>query len=200
MYRMVNQMVPTYLAEHLNDFRMAGDINTRGQVMGNLTPPACKTLMYKKSFICSGISLWNQLEPSIKGMPTFRNFKYGIKSKFRVDQSLTNYDVSRKIQIIFTQIRLGFSDLKGHLYRRGCTINGNCTCGAPSEHPRHYFLECPLYPNQRNQLFADLSLIKIDLKPTIDLLLNGSANLSLNDNMKVFQLVYLYIKCTNRFL
>ena len=94
---MVNQIATAYLVELLNDFQVTGGITTRGQVRGNLTPPVCKTLMYKKSFICSGISLWNQLDPGIKGLPTLYDFKHDIKSEFRVNTPLMNHDVTRKI-------------------------------------------------------------------------------------------------------
>ena len=146
MYRMVNQIAPVYLVELLNDFQVTGGITTRVQVMGNLTPSVCKALMYKKCFICSGISLWNQLNPGIKRLPTFRDVKYHTKSKFKVSPPLINHDATRKMQIIFTQIRLGFSDLLGHLHQRGCVRNGRCACGALTEHPHHFFPGVPSVP------------------------------------------------------
>ena len=108
MYRMVNQIAPGYLVELLNDFWVRGVITTRGQVMGNFTLSVCKPLMHKKSFICSGISLWNQLDPSIKGLSTLHDFKCQIKSKSRVNAPMMIYNVSRKIQNYFHPDHVGF--------------------------------------------------------------------------------------------
>ena len=98
---MVNNIVPICIVELLNDFRVTGGIVTRGQVMGNLT-------MGKKSFICSGISILNQLDSGIKGLLIFCKFKQQIKSKFMVNPPLISHDTTRKNQIIFMQIRFDF--------------------------------------------------------------------------------------------
>ena len=37
-----------------------------------------------------------------------------------------------------------------------------CSCGAPVENAGHYFLECPLYINQRNNLFINLNRLQIN--------------------------------------
>ena len=36
-----------------------------------------------------------------------------------------------------------------------------CSCGAPIKNGEHYFFECPLYTNQRNNLFINLHRLQI---------------------------------------
>ena len=77
-------------------------------------------------------------------------------------------------------------------------MTGRSTCGTLIKHPHHFCRECSLYPKEPNDLFEELNSIKTNLKPTTDLLLNGSEVLGPNDIMEVLQASYHYINRINR--
>ena len=70
-----------------------------------------------------------------------------------------------------------------------------CSSGSPYEDAFHFFLECPLYCNQRVTLFTDLC----DTDRNIEILLFGNDDYSDKTNSIIFEKVRLFIKQTKRF-
>ena len=121
MYHMVNKITSVHLVELLDEFCIGVGITTRGQVMWYLTLPLCKTLMYKTSFICFGISLWNQSDFGNKGLPLFLDFKFKIESKFRMNPPLMTHDtILRNSKSFLCRSDWVFSDLQGRIHYREC--------------------------------------------------------------------------------
>ena len=107
------------------------------------------------------------------------------------------YYGERWASVHHARIRIGCSKLKADLYfKLHVEDSPACPCGHPIENDEHYFLSCPNYVQQRDNLLAN----KRAIAPiTYDLLLHGSKRLSNDDNIKVFSSVQLYIKETMRF-
>ena len=74
--------------------------------------------------------------------------------------------------------------------------NRSCGCGYAVEDARHFFFDCPLYNDQRNN--PNAGLISFDVTD-LKMLLNGNPNLDNNMNSSVQETVMKYIKDTHRF-
>ena len=61
----------------------------------------------------------------------------------------------------------------------------------------HFLLECPNYIEQRRNMLVRLAFYTADIK--VDLLLNGSENLSVDHNIDIFRNVMHFISSSNRF-
>ena len=71
-----------------------------------------------------------------------------------------------------------------------------CDCGFESEDAGHYFFFCNRFTQQRTSLFQAIR----KFQPIgIRLLLDGSPELSDDDNVELFSYVQHFIKETNRF-
>jgi hypothetical protein len=71
-----------------------------------------------------------------------------------------------------------------------------CVCGWVIEDAIHFFLECCLYVEAREQLTNNLQFLDSLL---IETLLFGDDSLSEEQNAQIFKSVQLYIKQTKRF-
>jgi hypothetical protein len=92
--------------------------------------------------------------------------------------------------------------------RLGCNLNAHlcnnlhvipsprCQCGYELEDSMHYYLHCPLFDNQRNAMNAAIASIT---DVTVDAILYGDPNHSLDENRKVFDAVHAFILDTERF-
>ena len=70
---------------------------------------------------------------------------------------------SRKLNILHTRLRHQCSSLNADLSRIHVINNYKCSCGASFEDAIHYFLECPLYLNERT-LLSDCDDININIE------------------------------------
>ena len=70
-----------------------------------------------------------------------------------------------------------------------------CNCGASFEDAIHYFLECPLYLNERRTLLSNCDDININ----IETLLFGNDKYSYDVNSKIFGKVRTFIDQSKRF-
>ena len=93
-------------------------------------------------------------------------------------------------------MRLACSDLGQHLFQSGLSDDPSCHCGAAPETPSHYLLVCPLYADERDDLFSEL---EYQHETTIDMLLYGDIDADKNENFKIFEAVQRYIIATKRF-
>ena len=74
--------------------------------------------------------------------------------------------------------------------------NPNCRCGAPRETAYHYFFDCPLHNDSRDELInAVLQYTNCTLKT----ILFGDSKLSPEINRLIFDAVHNFIKSSNRF-
>ena len=58
---------------------------------------------------------------------------------------------------MLTRIRHRSSSLKVDLHSVNIILSPVCSCGPPIKEAEHCFFECPLYTNQRNNLFIKIN-------------------------------------------
>ena len=94
-------------------------------------------------------------------------------------------------------MRIGCSKLNADLCNNLHVINDTrCSCGHPNENPYHFFFQCPLFDQDRDILMRDIQGIT-DM--TVQNLLFGNADLTLEENKRVFDGVHKFIVNTRRF-
>ena len=192
MHKIVNHNVPQYLSDLIpGKISECTNVNVRNK--DNLRNVYCRTAKYSKSFIPSCIDLWNEIDSEITDIENIDEFKKKIRKIHR--NELYCYG-PRKLNVIHAQLRMNCSNLNAHLKSLHVTDDPTCICGNSIEDCFHYFLECPLYHNQRQRLnFAISDICNMNL----DTLLFGNDNLDLKDNQKIFDAVQEYIMSSERF-
>ncbi|CAF1090286.1 unnamed protein product [Didymodactylos carnosus] len=65
---------------------------------------------------------------------------------------------NRRMKALHYRVRVDFSALRSHLKKHKITVDNICEqCSTNSvEDPKHYFLECPAYDQQRSKLLETL--------------------------------------------
>ena len=121
------------------------------------------------------------------------SFKKAIKIKVNKVPPFYQFG-ERRLNIWHTCLRNDCSQLNADLYRCNIVEDPSCLCGFSYENRYHFFLVCPNYTAARVKLFDDLNR-----DVNLDTLLNGSENLSIEENYRIFKLVQKYIKDTGRF-
>ena len=144
------------------------------------------------SFIPSTVSLWNNLDISIRNSPTLSSFKNRVKGDIYKSPKYYN-EGPRKLNISHTRLRHQCSSLNADLSR--INIINNYKCGASFEDAIHYFLQCPLYLNERRTRLSNCDDININ----IETLLFGNDDNSYNVNSKIFGKVRTFINQSKRF-
>jgi hypothetical protein len=155
-------------------------------------PPRCTRCRLRtsaSSFIPSTVSFWNNLEISIRNSPTLSSFKNRVKGDIYKPSKYYN-EGPRKLSILHTRLRHQCSSLNADLSRIHIINNYKCNCGASFEDAMHYFLECPLYLNERRTLLSNCDDININ----IETLLIGNDDNSYDVNSKIFGKVRMNLK------
>ncbi|CAG2220634.1 unnamed protein product [Mytilus edulis] len=169
--------------------------NTRNR--SHYRVPRCRLDIFSKSFFPSSIRTWNLLPLDIRSIQSSPNFKNTIR---RNDISFLvpkYYFIGNRIEnILHTKLRHRCSPLKADLYRVNLVNDPSCECGCPLEDSIHFFLECPLYINFRNQLFKNIQHLA-DI--SIEHILFGTDEITVEQNTILFRNVHSYIRHTKRF-
>ena len=193
-YKALNGDLPDYITENL-----MSHINTNPHYQlrhqRDFNVPLCRTESYKKSYIPYVLNQWNALDDNIKNIQSYSGFKRKLNENITACPAYF-YAGNRKENIIHCQLRNEVGNLNHHLVLSHLSDSSRCACGDQVEDNFHYFYVCPLYIRQRYELFGTLSKYDIDL----DVLLNGSANLDIEQNTEIFRAVQKYIHDTNRFI
>ena len=108
----------------------------------------CRLRTSASSFIPSTVSLWNNLDISIRNSPTLSSFKNRVKADIYKTPKYYN-EGPRKLSILHTRLRHQCSSLNADLSKIHIINNFKCNCGASFEDAIHYFLECPLYLSEK---------------------------------------------------
>ena len=198
MYLIVNNQAPLYLIEIINQYKLTGTHNTRAHHRGDFALPKCNTEQLKTSFIVCCITEWNKLNDSIKQVPDITTFKSKLTQINKRTPLPFNHNTPRSNQVIFSQIRLGFSNLNNDLFMKNCSPTSDCACGYYREDASHYFFHCERYNNQRIALINHLQ--NVNVKPSLALLLYGKKGITDNIMLTIFEHVYDYIQETKRFV
>ena len=191
-HKIVNGLVPNYLNE-------LKPLSTRRERYGlrrqlNFLAPRCRISKYQKSFLPLAVSLWNNLDDSIKCITDSLAFKTVLCPKL-IDNPL-NLIGNRVDQIIMAKLRLNCSSLKSHLFNLNIIDSQTCACGYNKENSIHFFLICPLYNGPRVTLHDNVVGIAAFTPKT---LLYGSKELSFESNSKIIKATLTFIHQTKRF-
>ena len=196
MYKIVNNCAPSYLIDILPPKVSETTIYPlrNGE---DLTIPNFRLTLTNRSFFRSGIRAWNSLPLATRNIPSLNSFKNVLLTP---DSSSCvprwYFTGQRKLNIIHTKLRHNNSLLNYDLFRFNLRDNPCCSCGFACENSFHYFLECPIYIQQRHHLFVILQIYGvIDL----DVILYGNENLSVEQNIDIFDAVHDYIRLSKRF-
>ena len=94
--------------------------------------PDWRITKYQKSvFLPFAISLWNRLDESIRKITNYESFKDTLMAN--TDDNPLFYVGSKQEQIIMAKIRMGCSNLNGHLYSMKRIDSPGCSCGFERE-------------------------------------------------------------------
>ena len=92
------------------------------------------------------------------------------------------YTGSRLGQILHSRLRMQYSSLNQHVYRKNVVDSPNCICGL-TESTTHYLFHCPRYTAQR-QMY--INSINVPINLTTEILLFGSPKVAPNKNVELF--------------
>ena len=105
-----------------------------------------------------------------------------------------------------TKLRVRFSALNEHRFRHNFDCPSPiCDCGYGEEENEHFLLHCPLFANERKDLFDQLAEIPglnisgLDSDVLCSTLLFGSSDLNVIENRIVLDATISFINRTGRF-
>ena len=201
-YKIRNGLAPPYLSEHITD-RVESNISLRNK---NMRTPFSRTERYANSFFPYCINNWNNLDASVKTLPSISSFKNHLNNFIR-PKGYSMYGLNDNLGVkLLTKVRVQFSDLRDHRYNHNFNcLNPVCSCGTDDETSLHYFLRCPRYQTQRTFLLSKVSNIigsDISVLPNdhlIHILIYGSNVYNKICNKLILEQSILYIKTSGRF-
>ena len=188
-YQIKNDLAPKYLADRVRDTPM------------NITK------RYSNSFFPYCNTHWDNLDASIKEVPTLSQFKSALLKKIRPTPR-SYFNVIDKLGLRrLAQLRVGLSDLRDHRKNHhfvNCPV-ATCACSQGNETTEHFLLECSRFFTERVVLMASLSqtLPNTDLNAFASLsnvLLYGSNNFSFYTNTDILNATVTFIKSSKRFV
>ena len=198
-YKILNYETPKYINDILDRYNTyQPNYTLRNQTLRYPTP---RTTSFKNSYFPSTIDAWNNIDPILNNATSLYSLKRILKQ--RLPQPPKHYSYGKRINnIIVRQLRNAKSQLNLDLYNDHLSNSPACICGATTESAQHFFLECPRYIRQRQDLINALQIyptIYETIKLNTEDLLKGNANLSFKDNCTIFDQVCIYIEATSRF-
>ena len=122
------------------------------RIVDNIPCFKIRNNFFKNSFFRSTSIEWNNLDPTLRNLKRFVDFKNNILKFIRPSQSnvinCNNYKGIRHI----TRLRVGMSYLREqHKFKhsfQGC-LNPICICGLDIESTSHFLLHCPTFNDER---------------------------------------------------
>ena len=203
---MVHKISPCYLSNLCAD-------NTTGTYLlrnsRNIRIPFCKTESYKKSFVPSTISMWNNLNILIRSCISYNVFKTSLrKAQFSVKQNKALSMGHGTSWVHLTRMRMGMSGLRSHLYGVNIIDSPICTlCNSTPETVHHFFMSCPalhecraLFNDKVDILLADNNQLPVDnAKKRLSIIMQGSEQFSNSLNYDILKLACEFITNSKRF-
>ena len=174
MYKILHNLCPTYLSNLVNPSEDNKIYNLRSQAAVKV--PFARLETFKRSFITHTCSLWNSLPVHIQNAGSLKDFKQLINLTKENCNKLYYYG-KRWPCIHHARLRIGCSKLKGDLCNNLHVENSSrCACGFELEDASHFFLDCPLYAIERQNLITTCQQFS---DPTLNLFLYGHPDFTL---------------------
>ena len=192
-YKMQNGMTPEYLSS-LVPPTVGSTVRYNLRKESDLQTVPAKSQQYFNSFLPSVTRIWNGLPEDKRNSPSVAAFKSKLTSNIKKPPAYY-YSGTRLGQIHHTRLRLNCSSLHQHLFLKNITDNPQCECGA-DEDTKHFFLTCYRFRNLRQELLNKISTF---CQPTLDVILYGSTDLSVEENKLIFLAVQDFILKSKRF-
>ncbi len=138
MFKLVNNLVPTYLSE---TFPMGVVGHNYGLRNYNIRIPLSRTVSHKLSFYPSSVRLWNLLDVNIRESLTIHVFKYSLKQCIIPKTNHLYRHGMGKAPIQLARMRMGLSALNQHRHAYHYIPQNACVnCGIRPEDCKHFFL------------------------------------------------------------
>ena len=195
LYKIINNLTPNYLRELLpmHNPRDAGYNLRNADEIGT---PNTRLDIRQRSFIPRAIRLWNRLAAECREAQTLTLFVRELKQGEITGNPLYDYG-NRLPGAHHSRLRMGCSVLNHDLcYTLHVRDQPECRCGAPHETAYHYFMECTLFSDARDELRRSVERYA---SFTINTVLRGCDTLTYTENKRVFDAVHAYIIDTKRF-
>jgi hypothetical protein len=195
-YKIMHNNAPQYLIDLIP--RQVQDRTTYNlRNSQRLDLPNTRTNLYDSSFFPTTARLWNNLSQDIKNLPSIESFKAHHRRNLPKPNPLF-YIGGRLEACIHARLRIMNSPLKEHLCKNLNVIASPlCDCAAGvNESPNHFFFDCSKYDAQRMVLVNDLLPFVIN---NCKYLLFGVPSANPQENGKIFEAVFKYIRDTKRF-
>ena len=212
-YKIANSLTPSYLQQtcrliphNTNNYRLRRN--------NSFLVPFIRKEIFSKSYFPKTIREWNNMSNEIKASGSLNIFKSKLKEIYEPNKSNPLFGYGHGwSKINHCRIRLGLSHLRKQLFTYHLIESPFCEkieCNNIPETPKHFFLECPKYFNQRRKMLqsiTDLMCPGVHYNTVMGLLgdyfckilLEGSTDLSLEDNMLLFDIVFRFIDESGRF-
>ena len=200
--RLHNDLSPSYLSEHIPN-RNELNVSLRNR---NVNTPLTRTVRYENSFVPYTLKAWKNLENKAKAKPSVQSFKKYLNGFIRLPGHSLFGICDKYGTKLLTKIRVSFSDLRDHRFNHNFNCESPlCKCGIEDETSVHFFLRCPLYPDQRSTLLCKISAIvcsDVTVLPDEHLffiLVYGSNVYNLVSNNLILTETIAYIRNSGRF-
>ena len=189
-YKMSNSLSPIYLSRLVPpQVRENSEYLLRNS--SNTSTIHANSNLYYNSFLPSVIRLWNNLPLLVRNSTSLSDFKKNLRGQER-KPPVYFYFGNRAAQIYHTRLRLECSSLNSHLFKKNLIDSPRCSCGQ-IETVKHYLFDCTNYTQLRHQALSDV------LHLPVNDLISGNSNLSIEENVTVFDSVQTFITLTGRF-
>jgi len=135
------------------------------------------------------------LDQDIWNETSLSRFKNKCRVHLEREHNLYYYG-PRPLNVQMARLRIGCSNLHSHLCRNlHVEESASCKYGYADEDCVHYFFCCEAYAAHRLQLFRVIYQATL----SIETILRGNANISLEDAIKILDATHQYIIDTGRF-
>ena len=194
MYNIVHGKTPTYMMDPIPE-AVNHEYNLRRQE--EIPGIRANTAGFQRSFYPRTIWEYNKLDKQIRQAPSLNVFKDKLKDTKHKPPDWY-YEGNRKWAIHHARIRMLCSSLNDHLFSHLHVADSpECPCGKDRETSRHYFLECPLYTNERITMIDELDAI--GSQTSFASLIYGSDKCSTETNIQAVTIIHNFIRDSGRF-
>ena len=172
----------------------------------SISIPLIRLSSVKNTFFPSTIKRWNRLSEDTKSIRSAIEFKRTLEKMYGEKKPSLYYSMGTKREnILHTRLRLGMTSLNSHLFQihSPSVDSPYCNCDSLIESVKHYFLSCPQYAQEREELEASLRHLindyhTLNFNDKLTVILHGPGkNSSLC--LAVAASVQKYIRATKRF-
>ena len=206
--KIIKDKTPTYL-KHLLPARNQTRNTRQGEDVFYI--PLIKKNYLLKSFIPSSLKLWNDLPQNIRNNMDLDDFRIQIRKTMLPDTFYKPFLCGTTKEFTYlSRLRMGLSGLNAHRKQYHFIDDSTCAnCRFRFEDTIHFLLHCPSYAAHRAEMFASLTqfipnihLLSLSRSRKDHVFLHDRLIYGCNNpavDMKLFKIVAIFIKSTNRF-